>query len=235
MMRVTFRGSELEGFTVAEPAASVRLLLPSPGADELEIPTWNGNEFLLADGRRPVIRTFTPYRVDEASAELELWMVVHGDGPASEWAAAAVPGDPAAISGPGRGTAVDPDTPAFLLAGDETAIPAMSQLLAEQPHAATVCVHIEVARPEARLPIGDHPNATITWWDLPEGARPGDALVRAVKGHDGAPGTRVWAAGEAAGVQRIRRYLFEDLGMPRSRTTIRGYWKHGRGGDASDE
>ena len=41
----------------------------------------------------------------------------------------------------------------------------------------------------------------------------------------------VWAAGEAAAVQRIRRYLFDERRDARDRTTVRGYWKHGRGGD----
>ena len=32
-----------------------------------------------------------------------------------------------------------------------------------------------------------------------------------------------------------RRYLFEERGVPRGETTIRGYWKHGRSGDAEDD
>jgi len=36
------------------------------------MPSWNGNEFLLADGRRPTIRTFTPRRVDPEALELDL-------------------------------------------------------------------------------------------------------------------------------------------------------------------
>jgi len=58
LTRVTLAGDELAGFTVTEPAASVRLLLPEPGG--LVIPEWNGNEFLFGDGRRPRIRTLTP-------------------------------------------------------------------------------------------------------------------------------------------------------------------------------
>lgn len=231
MMRVSFTGSELDGLTVPDPAASVRLLLPSPGTGELVMPTWNGNEFLLDDGRRPVIRTFTPYRVDADAAELELWMVVHGDGPASAWAAAAVNGVAAAISGPGRGYTIDHDAAAFLLLGDESGIPAICQLLTEVPDATPVRVHLEVAHPDARLALPEHPRAAITWWDRPLGARPGDTLVEAVMGESIGPGELVWAAGEAAAVQRIRRFLFDDLALPRARTTIRGYWKHGRGGD----
>ncbi len=80
----------------------------------------------------------------------------------------------------------------------------------------------------------EHPGAVVTWHDLPAGAVAGDVLVAAVVGADLAPGARVWVAGEAAAVQRIRRHLFEERGLPRSQATVRGYWKHGRGGDEDE-
>jgi NADPH-dependent ferric siderophore reductase len=234
MTRVTVGGPDLAGLTVGEPAASVRLLLPSSGNAELVMPTWNGNEFLLPDRRRPAIRTFTPRRVDAADLELDLEIVVHGGGVASMWAARAEPGHRAALSGPGRGYTINRDAPAFLLGGDETAIPAISQLLESLPAEASVQVHIEVAQPDARLALPAHPNASVLWCDLPAGSPPGDALVAAVRGAELVPDARVWVAGEAAAVQRIRRYLFEERGMPRAQTSVRGYWKHGRSGDTDD-
>ena len=145
MVRVTLGGAELAGFAVEQPAASVRMLLPTPGGGDLVVPSWNGNEFLLPDGRRPTIRTFTPRRLDSDALELDIEAVVHGDGVASKWAAAVEPGGPAAISGPGRGYVIDREAPAFLLAGDETAIPAISQLLEALPTETPNQVHIEVA------------------------------------------------------------------------------------------
>jgi NADPH-dependent ferric siderophore reductase len=233
MVRVTFAGPELESLTVEDPAASVRLLLPSPGTTELVVPTWNGNEFLLPDGRRPVIRTFTPRRAE--GQELDLDVVVHGGGVASEWAAEAEPGQAAAISGPGRGYAIDDEAPAYLLAGDETAIPAISQLLEALPARMPVQVHIEVGHPDGRLALPDHPGATVGWHDLPPGAPPGEALFSAVRDADIAPGTRVWAAGEAAGVQRIRRHLFDERELARAQAAVRGYWKRGRSADTDDD
>ena len=235
MVRVTFGGPDLEGLTVEHPAASVRLLFPSPRTHELAIPSWNGNEFLLADGRRPTIRTFTPRRVDPQALELDVEIVIHGGGVASEWAQAAEPGNPAAVSGPGRGYTIDRDARAFLLAGDETAIPAISQLLEALPSERPVQVRIEVAHPDARLALPDHPGATVEWCDLPADATPGDALVAAVRGTDLAPGSRVWVAGEAAAVQRVRRHLFEDRELSRTQASVRGYWKHGRSGDTDDD
>jgi NADPH-dependent ferric siderophore reductase len=235
MVRVTLAGSGLEGLTIEQAAASVRLLLPAPGALEVVIPTWNGNEFLLPDGGRPTIRTFTPRRLDPEARELDIEIVVHGGGCASEWAEAAETGHPAGVSGPGRGYAIDGEAPAFLLAGDETAIPAISQLLESLPAERPVQVHIEVAHPDARLDLPDHPGATVEWYDLPPDAAPGDALLTAVARADLAPGTRVWAAGEAAAMQRIRRHLFEERGLARAQAAVRGYWKHGRSGDDDDD
>ena len=268
MIGVTLCGADLESLAAESPAASVRLLLPSPGgpsrgapsrgapssggpssggplpgaplrATALVIPTWNGNEFLLPNGQRPIIRTFTPRGVgtdtETNTDTLDLGIVIHGNGVASQWAETAQPGDPAAVSGPGRGYAIDRAAPAFLLAGDESALPAISQLLECLPAATPVQVHIEVAQPEGRLALPDHPGSTVQWHDLPPGGTAGDALVVAVGSCQILPGTRVWVAGEAAAVQRIRRHLFEDRGLPRSHATIRGYWKHGRGGDTEDD
>lgn len=235
MVRVTLGGAELAGFTVEQPAASVRVLLPTPGGAGLVVPSWNGNEFLLPDGRRPTIRTVTPWRVDSEALELDVGIVVHGGGLASDWAVSAEPDQPAAISGPGRGYTVDRDAPAYLVAGDETAIPAITQVLDAIPGETPVQVRIEVAHADGRLALPAHLWATVEWCDLPSGAPPGDALGAAVRDVELPDGVRVWAAGEAAAVQRIRRHLFDDRGLPRAQTSVRGYWKHGRAGDGGDD
>ena len=235
MVRVTVGGPELDGFVAEQPAASVRLLIPPAGTSELVMPRWNGNEFLLPHGARPVIRTLTPLRVDPASQQMDLEIVVHEGGAVSAWALKAQAGEEAAISGPGRGWPVPDGAEAFLLGGDESAIPAIGQLLEVLPGDKPVRVIIEVTSPEARLQLPQHPNAEVDWYELPDGARPGDALVTAVTGAELAGGTKVWAAGEAAAVQRIRRYLFDERGLGRSDTWIRGYWKTGRTGDTDDD
>lgn len=231
LTRVTLAGPELAGFAVDEPAASVRVLLPSPDTDEVVIPEWHGNEFLLADGSRPVIRTLTPRRVDPEVVELDVEVVRHGGGRASAWVEAAGVGAPAAVSGPGRGYTFDPDAPELLLAGDETALPAITQLLEVVPAGTTTRVHVEVADPAAELAVPGE----VTWHVLPEGEAPGAALVAAVQGAAIGPGAKVWAAGEAAAMQRIRRHLFEERGLSRRDATVRGYWKVGRAGDGGGD
>ncbi|HET6810842.1 MAG TPA: siderophore-interacting protein [Acidimicrobiales bacterium] len=235
MVEVTLHGPELVGFSVDEPAASVRVLLPEPGTDRLVVPTWTGNEFLLPDGTRPTIRTLTPRHFDAEAGELTVAVVVHGTGAASAWARAAGPGRPAAVSGPGRGYAVPPGAASFLLAGDETALPAIVQLLEALPGGAAVAVHVELAAPDARIPLPERVGATVAWHDLAPGRPPGTALVEAVRRAAVEADTHVWVAGEAAAVQRIRRLLFEERAVPRGRATVRGYWKHGRSAQSGGE
>jgi len=235
MGRVTLTGAELEGLRVEQPAASVRVLLPPVGEGELAVPEWTGNEFVLANGRRPTIRTLTPRRLDPDRLELDVEVVIHDGGAASEWAQTVRPRAPAAVSGPARGYSFDPDGPTFFLAGDETAIPAISQLLELLPAGKPVHAEIEIAVPEARMALPARPGATVDWLDLPVGAPPGEAIVAAVRDAELDPETRVWVAGEAAAVQRIRRQLLEGRGLPRAQTSIRGYWKHGRSAGVGDE
>ena len=223
LVRVRFSGPGLEGFAGAQPAASLRLLVPTGG--ELVMPTWNGNEYLLPDGQRPPVRTLTPLPAEGGT--LDVAIVVHGRGPASEWALVAEPGAQAAVSGPGRGyevTAADH----FVIAGDETAIPAIGQLVRALPAGASADVHVEAVGPEARVDLG----RDATWHYTGE---PGSAVVAAIEAASIDGGTRVWVAGEAAAVQRVRRHLFEERGVARAMTWVRGYWKHGRAGDSDDE
>ena len=236
LLRVTLAGDGLAGFEPGLPGGSVRLLLPrssqstSASPSELVLPTWNGNEYRYDDGTRPPIRTLTPLRFSPDDGELDIDVVLHGTGPLSTWAASARPGAPTAVSGPGRGYEVDADARSFLLAGDESALPALGLLVAAMPPEADVSVIVEIADASARLPFPDRPGVTVSWHEQADGAVPGDALAGAVVGAPLDGDERIWAAGEAAAMQRIRRHLFETVGIPRSRAVVRGYWKHGRAG-----
>jgi len=231
LLRVTLTGAELAGLDPGLPAASVRALLPSPGTDHLVVPSWEGNEFLLTGGERPIIRTYTPRHFDPVAFELTIDVVLHAAGVASAWARHVQPGDPAAISGTGRGYAIDAEATSFVLGGDEAAIPAISVLLEALPATATVDVLIEVSHPDARLDLPAHPGATVAWLDRTTAGDHGRRLERAISEAAIANEARVWVAGEAAAVQRIRRHLFDDRGLVRAQCTVRGYWKHGRVGD----
>lgn len=231
LTRVTLQGDELVGIPMPEPAGSVRLLLARPSG--LEIPTWASNNFVFADGTRPTLRTLTPVGTDPERGVLSVDVVRHGDGRASAWAAAARPGDPSAISGPARGYVPPADAGRFLFGGDETAIPALIQLAAAVPAGIPAEVLVEVPDAAARTPITDRADIDVRWIDGSATA-PGAALADAFTGRAVDADTHVWAGGEAAAMQRIRRHLYETLGVERARATARGYWKHGRSAGSHD-
>ena len=230
LTRVTLTGPALVGLVVTEPGASIRLLLPPPDSAELVIPTWRGNEFLLPDDVKPAIRTFTPSLVAPESQTLVLDIVRHGHGVASDWVERTEVGDPTAVSGPGRGYTVDTAASDYLIGGDESALPAIRQLLGALPATMPTVVFIETATADARAELLHGADTTIEWLDAAPQGSPGTALADAVIAAPTAMGTRVWVAGEAAAVQRVRRHLFTEREFPRERATIRGYWKHGRAG-----
>jgi NADPH-dependent ferric siderophore reductase len=227
MRRIVLGGPELAGFEDPGPASSVRLLLPPAGQDQIVMPTWTGNEFTLPSGERALIRTFTPRHVDLDQLELTIDIVIHDTGAASGWATAAAPGIQTAVSGPGRGYDLEHQAASYLLAGDESAIPAICQLLEVIPATTRVQVHLEISDPSARLELPDHPAAEVSWHLTPAGSSPGGAFAEAIEALDQVPDA-VWVAGEAAAVQRVRTHLADVRGRPRSTVTARGYWKRGR-------
>lgn len=226
LLRITLAGHGLRSLVVDQPAASVRLLVPSPDDDGLEMPTWAGNEFLTADGSRPLLRTFTPLRVDNEAGCLDLEIVRHEGGAISSWAETAAPGDPAAISGPGRGFEVPDGVDRLILLGDETALPAVGQLMEWLSDGVEVDAHIEVISKSAVVEMPGDGDVT---WHVSVSDPPGSALVEVARSFGDLPeSTHLWAAGEASAMQAIRSHLFTDLGLPRSRATVRGYWKPAR-------
>jgi NADPH-dependent ferric siderophore reductase len=230
LTKVTLAGTELDGLNPGLPAASLRLLLPDE-TGELTLPAWNGNEFLRRDGSRPTIRTLTPLHVDPDAFRLDVAIVRHGSGPLSTWVDETRTGERVAVSGTGRGYEIDPTAREFLLAGDKSALPALDVLLRSLPADATVRVHIEIGHPDARAALPDHRGATVHWHPLAKSAPAGDALFAAIQREEIAPRLQVWAAGEAAAMQRIRRHLFEERNLPRADAVIRGYWKRDRAGE----
>ena len=229
MIRITFEGDGVRDVVVEQPAASVRLLVPSAGADDLVIPEWNGNEFLLPDGSRPILRTFTPLRVDNDAGRLDLEVVRHPGGAVSGWAEVARPGASAAISGPGSGYDIPDGAERLLVLGDETALPAITQVIETAPADLHLDVHVEVVTEDAIREVGVRPSDSVQWHTTPHGEVPGGRIVGVARALGAlADGTDVWAAGEASAMHAIRTHLFDELGVARRRATVRGYWKPAR-------
>jgi NADPH-dependent ferric siderophore reductase len=221
MVRVTFTGPELAGFGWNGAAAHIKLIF---GSANPAAPAPADSE-----GPRPITRTYTPRRFDAATRELDVDFVIHGEGPASAWASQAAPGQTLTIAGPGRHYVVDPRVDWFVLAGDDSALPAISTILEQLPPNALATVFLEVVDAGEEQAIQSSGKASITWLHRGEDpTRAGVLLEESVRALELPSGAgRVYVACEAGAMRRIRRHLLAERSLERDHVVTRGYWKLG--------
>src|SRR3712207_8466760 len=103
-VRVTFTGDTLGRFADNGFDQRIKLFFPLPGRGPVRLPDtddWYEQWRALPDDDRPSIRTYTVRAVRRAVREIDVDMVLHGDGgPASRWVAEARPGSELVVLGP---------------------------------------------------------------------------------------------------------------------------------------
>ncbi|SHF85870.1 siderophore-interacting protein [Geodermatophilus nigrescens] len=228
VVRVVLGGEGLAGFAPQHTDSYVKLLFPPPGAGYAAPFDVEDVQERLPREQWPVTRTYTVRAWDADAGELTLDFVVHGDeGVAGPWALAARPGDTLQLFGPGGAYTPDATAGWHLLAGDETALPAIAAALEVLPAGARAEVFLEVAGPEEEQELAAGDGVRVTW--VHRSAAPGVALVAAVLGADLPEGdVHVFVHGEAGSVRELRRFVRTGLGVPRERLSVSGYWRIGR-------
>ena len=194
-VRVAFGADEFEHFGTAGLDQRIKVLFPHADGTFADIgqddaagdwyDRWRG----LADAERNVFRTYTVRRVDVASRTVTIDFVVHHDaGPAGTWAEQAAPGQELVIVGPDQRS---PHSAAgidwhpggarrLLLAGDETAAPAIAAVLEALDPSCDVDAFIEVPGIQDALAL-EVPAAFRVHW-LSRGDRAhGSALIAALR------------------------------------------------------
>jgi NADPH-dependent ferric siderophore reductase len=227
LLSVLVSGDDLGGFADAAPTSHLKVFLPAEGQDAPVLPEYTPDGVVYPEeGPPPVVRTYTPRRYDPATGTLEIWFLLHGDGPAAAWAQRVRAGDKLAVAGPGGRFSLEPAADHWWLAADESAIPAVATLLDALPGTVTVDAHIEVDGPDDEIDLGGQAKATVTWHHRRPGEFGGElsAAARAAAIPDSA---RAWVACEAAAMREIRRYLTRERGIGLGRLTTRGYWRAG--------
>jgi NADPH-dependent ferric siderophore reductase len=189
--------------------------------------------------RQPVIRTLTLRRADVERREMAIDFVVHGDrGIAGPWAASAQPGEPMYLMGPSGAYAPDPGADWHLLAGDESALPAIAAALEGLPAHAVAQVFLEAAGPDDEIALSSPADVSVKWIyrggraDLVGPERAGDCapLIAAVKEAEWLPGqVQVFIHGEAQTVMHnLRPYIRKERLVDAEWASISGYWRRGR-------
>lgn len=268
-VRVTFTGPDLDRFADNGYDQRVKLAFPLPGQREARLPEgpdWYARWRVLPEHQRNPIRTYTVRAARPELAEVDVDLVLHGDGgPATRWARRVQPGDQIVIVGPDAGYDGEhggvefrpPAAAKLLLAGDETAVPAICSILERLPVTARGRVLLEVPEVGDAQPVAAPPGVAVQW--LARGGHPpGSRLVPAVSAAAaelrsgpwvGVPVTELnldvellwdvpisvlptplyaWLAGEAGVIRTLRRHLVTERGLDRRAVAFMGYWRLGR-------
>lgn len=179
-----------------------------------------------------VTRTYTIRSLDPATGRFALDFVIHGtDGLAGPWAATAEPGAEFSFRGPGGAWAPFAEFTTFVLAGDESAAPAICAALERLPEGAAATVFIEVEGQGSTFDVPTGPTIDLRWVTR-DGARPGDRLAAAVRGFGAPQGASWFVHGVAEMIKDLRRFLLVDNAVDRSAVSISGYWRLGMTEDA---
>jgi len=233
LVRVTVSGPEFADFSSAGPADHVKVFFPDSETGELVAPTpvGPGEDGIVRPDRGSISRDFTPLpRITDACVELDLDFFVHPDpGPASSWAQSARPGDELVIVGPRGSRRAPQEIDGIVLICDETSLPSVSRWVREIPSGtrADIIAAIPASGEWVAGYLGNVPGVDIRVHIVAPDAA-GESVLTAVERL--APigeGVYVWAAGEAAALVPVRRYLRRTLGLSAAQAQLSGYWRRG--------
>lgn len=176
-VRLTLTGPDLGELADNRFDQRFKLVLPDAHGSYEALPRhgdWYAAWRALPDDRKNPIRTYTVRAVRPDRRELDVDLVLHGDGgPASRFAARAAPGDRVVVLGPNAlheeahgGLEFRPpaghDGP-LLLVGDATATPAVLSILESLPEDSHGEVVLEVPAAEDFLDVSGPPGVRTTW------------------------------------------------------------------------
>jgi len=196
--RFTFTGPTLDRFADNGYDQRIKLMFPRPGegfATLLASPDdWYTAWRELDDESRPPMRTYTIRAVRPSLREIDIDIVLHGlTGVASAWATTAPIGSPLLITGPnadfdgvhgGIDFHLPPRTGRVLVAGDETALPAIANIIEALPASTKGCVLLEVPADHDATALPSHDGLDVIVVGRGD-ALHGEALIPLVKQHAG--------------------------------------------------
>lgn len=229
MRRVRLRGKNMQRFGYG--GMHVRILIPPADADTPQWPvTGEDGRPVWPEGRMKLTsRVYTIRKIDPETGEVDVDVVIHDGTPGSEWALGAIEGDIVGMTGPGGGDAGEADW--YLLAGDETALPAIGRIIERLPRDAKVVARIEVDSREEEQSFNSQCSLDLQWLHR-NGAEGGTTTllqdaVKSVRFPSNGERIFVWSGCEFNGFKAIRNYVRKDLKLERTQHLVVSYWRRG--------
>lgn len=235
MMRLTFGGPGFANFQ--DKAVSdryVKILFTKPELGLQPPYDLDALREKLAPEDFPVRRTYTLRHVDLEAQTVQIDFVIHGDqGIAGPWALNAKLGDQICFTSPGGLYTPNPEFDRHLLAGDESALPAISAAVEDMTEDMVGDIYLEVSGPEDEVRLDVPAGITVHWlhrggYYTPENTKLEEA-VRNAEWHEGT--LQVFAHGERETMKSLRSYLNGERGVDRRAMSLSAYWAFGRAED----
>lgn len=242
LVRVTLGGDDLEGFHSPGFDDHAKLFFPDPHTGELTVPTAGPDGPVWPEGRKPVMRDYTPRRFDAAARTLEIDFALHEAGPATRWAEQAAPGQRLGVGGPRGSFIVPTNFDWHLLIGDDTALPAIARRLAELPADGRALVIVEVDGAADQVPLpSPAANVEVVW--VHRGSTAADPaaespLLQALRRTQLPTGAfHAWVGCESAAAKALRAHLVNECKANPKWVRASGYWRRGTAAthDSHDE
>ncbi|RYU70509.1 siderophore-interacting protein [Aliivibrio finisterrensis] len=225
MQRITFKADDLSDFTMETEGGYIKLLFNENGGTELSE---------IAEGTRPMMRTYTVRNLRKEQNELDVDFVRHHHentvmsaetgGFASAWSQNAVNGDTISIAGPGSIKGLNHNADWFFLVADMTALPALSAKLEALPATEVGYAVIEINHQSDKQTL-TKPQGLELVWVIKSDAQDLTDTVRAQEWKVGR--VSVWCACEFNQMRTLRTYFRNEKEVDKDDLYISSYWKQG--------
>ncbi len=229
LVRVVLGGEGLVGYRPIEQTDAYVNCFFLPDGAPYGVPFDTADHQGLPREQRPFPRRMTVRSWDADRRELTIDIAVHGDaGYAGPWAARAQPGDRLQFRGPAGGYFPHPDADAYLLVGDETALPAIATGAEAVPAGRPVVVVAEVEDAAGEIPLSSPGRLDVRWVHRTGRSDLENLLADAVAALPRPSGeVSAFVHGEAASIRAVRRMLLGGRIVEPERLSCSPYWARG--------
>ncbi|PSV46113.1 siderophore-interacting protein [Photobacterium indicum] len=233
LRRICFTNPLLANYPDVSGGAHIKIMMAHGDQTVPVLPTLTdkGPRWLIPE-EKPLIRTFSVRAFRRDTCEIDIDFALHADsGPATRFAQRAQEGDVLAISGPGGPHPMLQPAKHYYMAGDLTALPAISAMIEDMPADSTGYIALLVPHSHAiqDLPVPD--KVTVTWV-IGSPVDSNKLTVPFLQQDMKDTNSYFWFGGEENIVVPLRNHVRRNMDVARTDIYAVPYWRNGKDEDA---